>query len=89
MALKNRFDFMFFFDVEDGNPNGDPDNNNLPRYDERTGLGYVTDVCLKRKIRDYVGFTRDGEDGYDILIKSGDSLNNRIAAQAVACGKEK
>ena len=89
MALKNRFDFMFFFDVENGNPNGDPDNNNLPRYDERTGLGYVTDVCLKRKIRDYVGFTRDGEDGYDILVKSGDSLNNRIAAQAVACGMEK
>lgn len=55
MALvNNRYDFVLLFDVENGNPNGDPDNNNSPRMDDRTGLGLVTDVCLKRKIRNYV-----------------------------------
>lgn len=52
--LKNRFDFVYIFDVQDGNPNGDPDAGNLPRVDAETGMGLVTDVCLKRKVRNYV-----------------------------------
>ena len=54
MALNNRYDFVMIFDVENGNPNGDPDAGNAPRMDVESGLGYVTDVCLKRKIRNYV-----------------------------------
>ena len=52
--IKNRYEFVIFFDVENGNPNGDPDAGNMPRVDPETGLGIVTDVCLKRKIRNYV-----------------------------------
>ena len=52
--LKNRFDFVYLFDVQDGNPNGDPDAGNLPRVDSETGMGLVTDICLKRKVRNYV-----------------------------------
>lgn len=68
--LKNRFDFVYIFDVQDGNPNGDPDAGNLPRVDAETGMGLVTDVCLKRKVRNYVQVTKDGLLGYDILVKS-------------------
>ena len=53
-AIKNRYDFVILFDVENGNPNGDPDAGNMPRVDPETGYGLVTDVCLKRKIRNYV-----------------------------------
>lgn len=53
-AITNRYDFVLFFDVENGNPNGDPDAGNMPRIDPETGLGLVTDVCLKRKVRNYV-----------------------------------
>ena len=56
--VQNRYDFILLFDVKDGNPNGDPDAGNLPRIDAETGHGLVTDVCLKRKIRNYVGFRR-------------------------------
>ena len=66
--LKNRYDFMLVFDVKDGNPNGDPDAGNLPRVDSETGEGLVTDVCLKRKVRNYVQLTKT-EDGYDIYVK--------------------
>lgn len=52
--LKNRFDFVYLFDIQDGNPNGDPDAGNLPRVDAETGMGLITDVCLKRKVRNYV-----------------------------------
>ena len=74
MSIKNRYDFVLLFDVKDGNPNGDPDAGNLPRLDPQTGQGLVTDVCLKRKIRNYVGITKrkeDGpyEDGFDIYVK--------------------
>ena len=80
MALvNNRYDFVLLFDVENGNPNGDPDNNNSPRMDDRTGLGLVTDVCLKRKIRNYVDQVMAGKEGYEILIKSGGAINTRIA----------
>ena len=68
--LKNKIDFVYIFDVQDGNPNGDPDAGNLPRVDAETGMGLVTDVCLKRKVRNYVQVAKAGIEGYDILIKS-------------------
>ena len=68
--LKNRIDFVYIFDVQDGNPNGDPDAGNLPRVDAETGMGLVTDVCLKRKVRNYVQVAKAGIEGDDILVKS-------------------
>jgi CRISPR-associated protein Csd2 len=67
--ITNRYDFMLVFDVKDGNPNGDPDAGNLPRMDAETGQGLVTDVCLKRKVRNYVQLTKGSETGYDIYVK--------------------
>lgn len=67
--LKNRIDFVYIFDVQDGNPNGDPDAGNLPRVDAETGMGLVTDVCLKRKVRNYVQVAKELSAGYDIFIK--------------------
>lgn len=80
-AIKNRYDFVILFDVENGNPNGDPDAGNMPRIDPETGLGLVTDVCLKRKIRNYVEIVKEGEPGYGIYIKDSVPLN-RSDAQA-------
>ena len=77
--LTNRIDFVYLFDVVDGNPNGDPDAGNLPRVDAETGMGLVTDVCLKRKIRNYVQATKEGVSGYDIFIKEKAILNNLIS----------
>lgn len=68
--VNNRIDFVYIFDVQDGNPNGDPDAGNLPRVDAETGEGLVTDVCLKRKVRNYVQIAKAGEPGNDILVKS-------------------
>lgn len=68
--LKNRIDFVYIFDVQDGNPNGDPDAGNLPRVDAETGMGLVTDVCLKRKVRNYVQVAKAAIEGNDILVKS-------------------
>ena len=68
--LKNRIDFVYIFDVQDGNPNGDPDAGNLPRVDAETGMGLVTDVCLKRKVRNYVQVAKAGTIRDDILVKS-------------------
>ena len=68
--IKNRIDFIYIFDGQDGNPNGEPDAGNLPRVDAETGMGLVTDVCLKRKIRNYVQVAKAGEEGNDILVKS-------------------
>lgn len=68
--IKNRIDFIYIFDVQDGNPNGDPDAGNLPRVDAETGMGLVTDVCLKRKVRNYVQVAKSGQVGNDILVKS-------------------
>lgn len=76
--LKNRIDFVYIFDVQDGNPNGDPDAGNLPRVDAETGEGLVTDVCLKRKVRNYVQVAKDLSNGYDIFIKEKAVLNNEI-----------
>lgn len=68
-VIKNRYDFVILFDVENGNPNGDPDAGNAPRIDPDTGLGLVTDVCLKRKIRNYVETVKEDAPGYGIYIK--------------------
>lgn len=76
--LKNRIDFVYIFDVSDGNPNGDPDAGNLPRVDAETGMGLVTDVCLKRKVRNYVQYAMGDTDGYDIFIKEKAILNTLI-----------
>ena len=76
--ITNRYDFMLVFDVKDGNPNGDPDAGNLPRMDAETGQGLVTDVCLKRKVRNYVQLTKGSEAGYDIFIKEKAILNQSI-----------
>lgn len=76
--LNNRIDFVYVFDVQDGNPNGDPDAGNLPRVDAETGMGLVTDVCLKRKVRNYVQVAKRLADGYDIFVKEKAILNNEI-----------
>lgn len=76
--INNRYDFVLFFDVKDGNPNGDPDAGNLPRVDPETGHGLVTDVCIKRKVRNYVQLSNGNKAGYDIFIKEKAILNNLI-----------
>ena len=73
--IKNRYDFVVLYDVENGNPNGDLDAGSMPRVDPETGYGIVTDVCLKRKIRNYVETAKEGEPGYRIYIKEGVPLN--------------
>lgn len=78
--LKNRIDFVYIFDVQDGNPNGDPDAGNLPRVDAETSCGIVTDVCLKRKVRNYVQLSKNCTQGYDIFIKEKAVLNTLIDA---------
>lgn len=74
-AIKNRYEFVVLFDVENGNPNGDPDAGNMPRIDPESGYGLVTDVCLKRKIRNYVELVKEEEEGYQIYIKENVPLN--------------
>ena len=74
-SIKNRYEFVVLFDVENGNPNGDPDAGNMPRVDPETGHGIVTDVCLKRKIRNYVETVKEGEPGYRIYVKDNVPLN--------------
>ena len=74
-TIKNRYEFVVFFDVENGNPNGDPDAGNMPRVDPETGHGIVTDVCLKRKIRNYVETVKEDTPGFGIYIKEGIPLN--------------
>ena len=78
-AIKNRYDFVVLFDVENGNPNGDPDAGNMPRVDPESGYGLVTDVCLKRKIRNYVETLKEDEQGYQIYIKDNVPLNRSDA----------
>lgn len=74
-SIRNRYDFVVLFDVENGNPNGDPDAGNMPRTDPETGCGLVTDVCLKRKIRNYVQTVKDGDPHYGIYISENEPLN--------------
>jgi CRISPR-associated protein Csd2 len=78
VAVQKRYDFVILFDVKDGNPNGDPDAGNLPRVDAETGHGLITDVCLKRKVRNYVGLKMEEQDFYGIFIKEKAVLNNTI-----------
>jgi len=80
-AIANRYEFVLLFDVENGNPNGDPDAGNTPRVDPETGHGLVTDVCLKRKIRNHVALSKDGAEGFKIYIQE-KSVLNRTNEQA-------
>ena len=75
-SIKNRYEFTILFDVENGNPNGDPDAGNMPRVDPETGYGIVTDVCLKRKIRNYIETVCEDKTGYRIYVKEGVPLNS-------------
>lgn len=85
-VIKNRYEFVVLFDVENGNPNGDPDSGNMPRIDPETGLGIVTDVCLKRKIRNYVETVKEDSTGYRIYVKDGVPLNRSDNEAFVALG---
>src|SRR6185312_15481557 len=80
-TVQNRYDFVYLFDCQDGNPNGDPDSDNSPRVDPETFQGLVSDVCLKRKIRDYVlhshSIDSKIEKGYDIFVLAGNTLESR------------
>ncbi|MBX3384948.1 MAG: type I-C CRISPR-associated protein Cas7/Csd2 [Phycisphaeraceae bacterium] len=73
-----RYDFLYYFDVADGNPNGDPDAGNLPRLDPETNQGLVTDVCLKRKVRNFVALEHGGRPPYEIFVREGAVLNDQI-----------
>ncbi len=86
--IKNRYEFVILFDVENGNPNGDPDAGNMPRVDPETGYGLVTDVCLKRKIRNYVETAREDDPHCRIYIKDGVPLNRSDAEALEALGYE-
>ncbi|MEQ1777779.1 MAG: type I-C CRISPR-associated protein Cas7/Csd2 [Nitrosomonas sp.] len=90
MALNNRYDFVLLFDVKDGNPNGDPDAGNLPRVDAETGRGLVTDVSLKRKVRNFVGLTKGEQPPFEIYVKEKAILNKQHerAYQAIPGGVE-
>ncbi len=92
MALNNRYDFVLLFDVRDGNPNGDPDAGNLPRVDAESGKGLVTDVCIKRKVRNFVGLTKNCERPFDIYVKEKAVLGRAHTAAfeelGISLGKE-
>jgi CRISPR-associated protein Csd2 len=92
MSTDKRYDFAILFDVQDGNPNGDPDAGNLPRIDPETGHGLVTDVCLKRKLRNFVLLTKGQEEGFDIFVKEKAVLNlviDKAHEQPEVMAKEK
>jgi CRISPR-associated protein Csd2 len=76
-AIENRYEFVLYFDVENGNPNGDPDAGNMPRIDPETGYGLVTDVCVKRKVRNYVDLVKEGAEGFNIYVTEGAVLNDQ------------
>ncbi len=88
MSLANRYDFVLLFDVQDGNPNGDPDAGNLPRLDAETGHGLVTDVCLKRKVRNFVGLVKEEKPPFEIYVKEKAVLNKQHERAYVAIGAE-
>lgn len=87
-AISNRYEFVYLFDVSNGNPNGDPDAGNLPRLDPETNCGIVTDVALKRKIRNYVALEKEGEPGYAIYMQEKVVLNNQHRQAYAALGIE-
>jgi len=84
--INNRYEFVLLYDIENGNPNGDPDAGNMPRIDPETGYGIVTDVCLKRKIRNYAELVKGDQSGYRIYIKEGIPLNQNHADAYIAIG---
>ncbi|KYL19100.1 CRISPR-associated protein Csd2 [Mannheimia haemolytica] len=90
MSIQNRYEFVFFFDVTNGNPNGDPDAGNMPRLDPETSKGLVTDVCLKRKIRNFIEMSYENEAGYEIYVKEKSVLNlqNKRAYEALGIESE-
>lgn len=88
-AIKNRYEFTVIFDVENGNPNGDPDAGNMPRVDPESMHGIITDVCIKRKIRNYAELVKEGEKGYNILIKPDKSLNTKFSEAYDEMGLER
>jgi CRISPR-associated protein Csd2 len=88
MSLTNRYDFVLLFDVRDGNPNGDPDAGNLPRLDAETGHGLVTDVSLKRKVRNFVGLVKGEQPPFEIYVKEKAILNNQHKRAYVGIGRE-
>lgn len=88
MSIDKRYDFVLLFDVQDGNPNGDPDAGNLPRLDAESGHGLVTDVCLKRKVRNYVGLAKSEQPPYEIYVKEKAVLNKQHERAYVAIGAE-
>jgi CRISPR-associated protein Csd2 len=88
MSLAHRYDFVLLFDVKDGNPNGDPDAGNLPRLDAETGHGLVTDVALKRKVRNFVGLVKGEQPPYEIYVKEKAILNNQHKRAYVGIGRE-
>jgi len=88
MSLNHRYDFVLLFDVRDGNPNGDPDAGNLPRLDAETGHGLVTDVALKRKVRNFVGLVKGETPPYEIYVKEKAILNNQHKRAYVGIGRE-
>ena len=77
-AIQNRYEFVYFFDVTNGNPNGDPDAGNMPRLDPESSKGLVTDVCLKRKIRNFVDMTSSGQAGYESVVSEKGVLKRHI-----------
>lgn len=89
-VISKRYEFILFFDVENGNPNGDPDAGDLPRIDPETSCGLVSDVCLKRKIRNYVGIVKKDAVGYDIYVREGNVLNlqHKMAYNALGIDAE-
>ena len=88
MGLNHRYDFVLLFDVKDGNPNGDPDAGNLPRTDAETGHGLVTDVCIKRKVRNYVGLVKEEKPPYEIYVKEKAILNKQHERAYIGIGAE-
>ena len=86
--IKNRYEFTVIFDVENGNPNGDPDAGNMPRIDPETAAGLVTDVCLKRKIRNFVEIFKEDEPYYNILVKPDKALNTKFTEAYEAIGEK-
>lgn len=87
-AVQNRYDIVYLFDISDGNPNGDPDAGNLPRIDPETGQGLVTDVCLKRKIRNYVGLAHGEQPPFEIYVKERAVLNHQHERAYKAAGEK-
>lgn len=90
MSIQNRYEFVYFFDVNNGNPNGDPDAGNMPRLDPESSKGLVTDVCLKRKIRNFIELSCENEAGYEIYVKEKSVLNlqNKRAYEALGVEPE-